>query len=163
MGADYYGHLTLGILVSRSDFFDVTGTKRMCQRGHLQEGNQRFCPQCGKEVQTRPVEEPTPQFLAFCQRQDWDPKGTWESWRETTNDLGLSPAEQVSCYDPDLESFIFGVRLDECSGEGGSSGDAPMFTLSNLKERQEKLQVTFDELGLGEQEAGVFLTMYVSV
>lgn len=118
MGLDVYGFAVLGIEISRDMFFKKTGTLRLCSKyGCTYEGQSKFCPDHGDTMREIDVEEPTPEFVRFC--EGWpgkkkSPGEVWEEMMETTGgELGIFRCAPMQSAGDDDERIALGIKFGE--------------------------------------------------
>lgn len=75
MGATVALSTYYGIEAPRTTFWVSTDEKRVCGRNfnHGINATGRFCPECGTEVKSVSIEDPSPRFAEICQKSGIDP------------------------------------------------------------------------------------------
>lgn len=163
MGLDVSANLTLGVLVTREDFFTKTGTKRFCSNCRKDRGPEKFCPDCGKPIGEAPTEVATAGFVNYAKNHGKSPEEMWEMLYESYSGLGIHLCG--STQDPEAKNspIAFGFRV--ARGESHRRADAENIAATDLQEiliMSQTLVSHLTVLGLFDRRIQLFCGAYMS-
>lgn len=75
----------VGIQVTKADFWEPSGSKVQCHRGHPRiDPMHDYCPQCGNQFKEAATYRPTKSFEKYAKSRNQDPHDLWKAMNSAT-------------------------------------------------------------------------------
>jgi hypothetical protein len=163
MGADFSAQLIFGMPVTEDDFWQVTGTKMVCPKGHEQpSADMAFCPKCGKKFESAEEIAPTEALEKFAAAKGFeeDHDAAWSALEDgDEGGLGFLCVDKFQGTDCDRTTFVLGFQLADV-GEYGH-GDSTV-SIGRLLEMKDEIRKEVEMMGLEFREPIIATTLYCS-
>ena len=164
MGLDVHPNMTLGVLVTKADFFKKTGKRRRCASCSKPRGPEIFCPDCGGRVGEVDVEEATQVFAAYAQLHGMTPEVLFDKLLDAPRGgIGLHSCGAMQTSENTDQPLAFGFRLAEGkSHRGGNDDEIAAEPLQGAIVRAQALSKHLEALKITDRPIQLFCGAYYS-
>lgn len=156
MGVNFSAQLVMGMPVSEDDFWQTSGTKMVCVKGHDQTSpDMQFCPSCGGKFEATDMVGPAPALEKFASDNDIESHDVaWEQLQDRARDdgeLGILWSDSVQGSETDAQDMILGFQIMDIDEQGHHNSGHPM-SFEEMTVKRHAILEAAEAMGLPKKE-----------